>query len=33
MPKLTKTFVDGLKPGDPDYFIWDDLLPGFGIRV
>ncbi len=33
MPKLTKTFVEALKPGEPDYFIWDDLLPGFGIRV
>lgn len=34
MARLTKTFVDGLKGGDPgDYFIWDDLLPGFGVRV
>ncbi len=34
MARLTKTLVDGLKPGDPgDYFVWDDLLPGFGVRV
>lgn len=33
MAKLTKTVVDSLKPGTPDYFVWDDLLPGFGVRV
>lgn len=34
MARLTKTYVDGLKGGDPgDYFVWDDLLPGFGVRV
>ncbi|MDD2870317.1 site-specific integrase [Neomegalonema sp.] len=33
MARLTKTFVDGLKPGEPDYIMWDDALPGFGVRV
>ncbi len=33
MAKLTKTLVEGLRPGEPDYFVWDDLLPGFGVRV
>ncbi|MEP9372559.1 tyrosine-type recombinase/integrase [Mesorhizobium sp. KR1-2] len=33
MAKLTKSVIDGLKPGEPDYFVWDDMLPGFGIRV
>lgn len=33
MARLTKTFVDGLKGGDSDYFMWDEALPGFGVRV
>lgn len=33
MAKLTKSIIDNLKPGEPDYFVWDDLLPGFGVRV
>lgn len=33
MAKLTKSVIESLKPGEPDYFVWDDLLPGFGIRV
>lgn len=33
MARLTKTFVDGLKPGEPDYIMWDDALPSFGVRV
>ncbi|MFA7602108.1 MAG: integrase arm-type DNA-binding domain-containing protein, partial [Novosphingobium sp.] len=33
MARLTKTMVEGLAPGEPDYFVWDDLLPGFGVRV
>ena len=35
MPKLTKRFVDGLKPelGRNDQTHWDDRLSGFGIRV
>ncbi|MGZ2477955.1 integrase [Sinorhizobium medicae] len=33
MAKLTKTVVDGLEPREKDYFEWDDVLPGFGVRV
>lgn len=33
MPKLTKRFVDSLKARDRDYVIWDDEMPGFGLRV
>ena len=33
MTRLNKTTVDSLEPGEPDYFVWDDLLPGFGLRV
>jgi site-specific recombinase XerD len=33
MPKLTKQFVDKLKPNGRDYFVWDEELPGFGLRV
>ena len=33
MPKLTKRFVESLQPADKDRFLWDDDLPGFGVRV
>ncbi len=33
MAKLTKTFIDGLKAEDGDRVIWDDEMPGFGVRV
>ncbi len=33
MPKLTKRFVDGVRPGDGEAFHWDRDLPGFGLRV
>jgi integrase len=31
--KLSKRIVDQVKAGAADYFIWDDELPGFGLRV
>jgi integrase len=31
--RVTKRLVDGLKPTGSEYFIWDDKLTGFGIRV
>ena len=33
MPKLTKRFVDTLKPGTRDVVYWDDDLSRFGVRV
>lgn len=33
MPKLTKRTIDAIKPTDRDVFIWDDNMPGFGIRA
>ena len=33
MARLTKRYVDSLKPADKDYVVWDDALPGFGVRV
>jgi integrase len=33
MPKFTKRFADSLEVKPADYFVWDDELPGFGIRV
>ena len=31
--KLSKRVVDGAETRAGDYFIWDDELPGFGLRV
>jgi integrase len=35
MPKasITKRTVDEAKPGPKDYFLWDERLPGFGLKV
>ncbi|MGK7755145.1 tyrosine-type recombinase/integrase [Roseovarius sp. C03] len=33
MAKITKRTVDGAKTQAKDYIIWDDELPGFGLRV
>jgi len=33
MTKLSKRVVDAAEARDKDYFIWDDDLPGFGLRV
>ena len=33
MAKLTKRVVDAAAVRETDYFIWDDELPGFGLRI
>jgi hypothetical protein len=33
MPRLNKRIVDGALPTGRDYVVWDDDLPGFGLRV
>lgn len=33
MAKLTKRVVDAAAVREKDYFIWDDELPGFGLRI
>lgn len=33
MTKLTKRTVDAAEIGASDYLIWDEDLPGFGLRV
>ncbi|MBV8505308.1 MAG: DUF4102 domain-containing protein, partial [Alphaproteobacteria bacterium] len=31
--KLSKTLVERIKAADQDVVVWDDTLPGFGVRV
>lgn len=33
MPKLTKRLIDALLPQTREAFVWDQALPGFGVRV
>jgi integrase len=33
MPKITKRVVDAAEIREREYFIWDEDLPGFGLRV
>jgi hypothetical protein len=33
MAKLTKRTVDALSLAGKEYFVWDDEIPGFGLRV
>ncbi|WP_234729982.1 tyrosine-type recombinase/integrase [Acidocella facilis] len=33
MAKITKRSADAATPGEQEYFIWDDELKGFGLRV
>jgi Arm DNA-binding domain len=31
--QITKRLIDSLKPQQGEYFVWDDSLSGFGVRV
>lgn len=33
MPKISKSIVDKAKPKNTDYIIWDEGVPGFGVRI
>src|SRR5215813_5863510 len=33
MARLSKRVVDAAKVTGKDYFLWDDEMPGFGLRV
>lgn len=31
--RITKRVVDAAEPAAKDYVLWDDEIPGFGLRV
>ena len=31
--KLTKRLVESIKPSETDTFVWDTVVPGFGLRA
>jgi hypothetical protein len=33
MPRLTKRVIEAAETKAAEHFIWDDSLPGFGVRV
>jgi integrase len=33
MPKLTKREIDAIQPKEGDFIVWDEDIPGFGLRV
>ena len=33
MPKLTKRTIDATDPQATEFFLWDEGIPGFGLRV
>ena len=33
MPKLTKRTIDATEPQVTEFFLWDENIPGFGLRV
>jgi hypothetical protein len=33
MPKLTKRIIDAVEPQATEFFLWDEGIPGFGLRV
>ena len=33
MPKLTKRTIDATVPQVTEFFLWDEGIPGFGLRV
>jgi integrase len=33
MPKIKKTLVDDARPSEKEYFVWDDSIAGFGLKV
>ncbi|TGD61319.1 DUF4102 domain-containing protein [Tabrizicola sp. WMC-M-20] len=33
MPKLTKRIINAVEPQATEFFLWDEGIPGFGLRV